>query len=79
MLEIAGANGAIVRARPDLESDVVGELDQGTPVFYTGTRTHITDRAVGERVRIEIDAPLEGWVSLALCGPCDAAPSGGIP
>ena len=79
MLEIAGANGAIVRARPDLNSDVVGELDQGTPVFYTGTRTHITDRAVGERVRIEIDAPLEGWVSLALCGPCDAAPSGGIP
>ncbi|KAH8067343.1 hypothetical protein JL721_7758 [Aureococcus anophagefferens] len=74
MLEIAGANGAIVRARPDLKSDVVGELDQGTPVFYTGTRTRI-----GERVRIEIDAPLEGWVSLALCGPCDAAPSGGIP
>jgi len=70
---VIGKNGGTVRAGIELDSEKLGMLDLDDIV-------EVIDSAKdGERVRIEIDAPLEGWVSLALCGPCDAAPSGGIP
>ena len=68
-LLVAGASGVVVRkeARPD--SPKVGEVPRGAAVAYTGRQA-----SVDGKVRVEVSAPLAGWISLKLCAPLPDAP-----
>lgn len=72
--QISGKAGAIVRAFPDMRSEIVAELEPGTAVVTK--RTVITKHNGKDLKRTEISVPNEGWVSakrlvrnVERCGP----------
>ena len=62
---VLGTKGAAVRKGPEIDSAKVTVLDYLAVCAYTGRQAVTAD---GRR-RVEIDAPVHGWMSLKFLGP----------
>jgi hypothetical protein len=62
---VLGTKGAAVRKGPEIDSAKVTVLDHLVVCAYTGRQAVTAD---GRR-RVEIDAPVHGWMSLKFLGP----------
>jgi hypothetical protein len=67
LVTVLGTKGAAVRKGASVESDLVRVLVHLETCAYTGRQTRTDDG----RIRVEIDAPVAGWVSLRFLGPLE--------
>jgi len=58
-----------VRKEPAIESELIHVLAFGETAACTGKSEEVSGK-----VRVELDAPIRGWVSLKLLGPLENSP-----